>query len=128
MILFQRYFCAVSFAFFLLSPALVEATAGQSPPLVTIRFNQPRVYFDQQLYSAVSKAVAVKPDVTFDLVSLAPATGNAQTDKQWQAVAGHNTRAVIAVMNNIGVPADRIIVTGRSQSGLRYDETQVFIH
>ena len=109
-------------------PVLGMAEAERAQPLVTIRFNQPRVYFDQQLYSAIQKAVAIKPGVMFDVVSLAPASGNVTTDKQWQAVAGHNTRAVITVMNNIGVPSDRITVKGQSQQGLRYDETQVFVH
>lgn len=109
------------------APALGAAEAGAVPPLVTIRFNQPRVYFDQQLYGAIAKAVAVKPEVTFEVVSLAPVTGNAQTDQQWQAVAGHNTRAVIRVMNQIGVPSDRIRIRGQAQPGLRYDETWVFV-
>lgn len=123
-----RYFSAVIAGFLLIWPMAGTAESGTTPALVTIRFNQPRVYFDQQLYSAIAKAVAIKPEVMFDVVSLAPATGNATTDKQWQAVAGHNTRAVITVMNNIGVPADRITVKGQSQAGLRYDETQVFVH
>ncbi len=108
-------------------PAPSFAVAAGAQPLVTIRFNQPRVYFDQQLYSAIEKAVAVKPEVMFEVVSYAPVTGNAQTDKQWQAVAGRNTRSVIATMTQIGVPMERIRVTGVSQSGLRYDETQVFV-
>jgi hypothetical protein len=123
-----QYISAVVLGLVLLAPVVSVAQAPSAQPLVTIRFNQPRVYFDQQLYSAIAKAVAIKPDVTFDVVSFAPSTGNAQTDAQWQAVAGHNTRAVIAVMNNIGVPMDRITVTGQSQSGLRFDETRVFVH
>lgn len=111
----------------LMTPTIGAAEAERAQPLVTIRFNQPHVYFDQQLYGAVAKAVAIKPDVMFDIVSLAPVTGNTATDKQWQAVASHNTRAVIAVMNNIGVPTDRMNVTGQSQSGIRYDETQIFV-
>ncbi len=62
----QHNFRAALAAFLLLTPAVEAAESDQSPPLVTIRFNQPRVYFDQQLYSAISKAIAVKPEVTFD--------------------------------------------------------------
>ncbi len=124
---FYGYFCAVFLGLLLAMPLRAIAEAQPAQPLVTIRFNQPRVYFDQQLYSAISKAVAIKPEVMFDVVSLAPATGNAETDKQWQAVAGHNTRAVIAVMNNIGVPPERITVTGKTQQGLRYDQTELFV-
>lgn len=95
--------------------------------LVVVRFNQPQVYYDQQLYSAISKAVAIKPDLLFEVVSYAPATGNPTTDQQWQALAGSHTRGVIDTMVGMGVPMARITVTGQSRSGLRYDETHVFV-
>lgn len=123
----QQSFFALALAFVLFLPLHSMAQAPAIKPLVTIRFNQPRVYFDKQLYAAVSQAVAIKPDVTFDVVSLAPATGNPQIDAQWQQVASHNTQAVLAVMRNIGVPLNQIRVTGRSQGGLTHDETQVFV-
>lgn len=96
-------------------------------PLVIIRFNQPRVYYDQQLYNAVSKAVAAKPEVMFDIVSYAPETGNAQADASWQATASHNTRAVVANLQQMGVPMSRISVSGQRMAGIRYDETHVFV-
>lgn len=107
--------------------AHAQSAPDEVPALVTIRFNQPHVYFDQQLYGAIAKALAAKPDVTFEVVSCAPVTGNAQTDQQWQAQAGSNTRAVIAAMNAMGVPMNRISVLGQSMTGLRYDETRVFV-
>lgn len=123
----RQYFFALALALALFMPLHSLAQVQAPTPLVTIRFNQPRVYFDKQLYAAVSQAVAIKPDVTFDVVSLAPATGNPQIDAQWQQVASHNTQAVLAVMRNIGVPLNQIRVTGRSQAGLMNDETQLFV-
>ncbi len=120
----SRALVALTLAFPLVTPAAVDA--GQ--PLVIVRFNQPRVYFDQQLYSAISKAVAVKPGVMFDVVSYAPTTGDSSNDQKWQAIAGHNTKAVITAMTGMGVPMERINVTGESQAGLKYDETHVFVH
>ena len=123
----RQYFFALTLVLVLFLPVHSMAQSPTLKPLVTIRFNQPRVYFDKQLYAAVSQAVAIKPDVTFDVVSLAPATGNPQIDAQWQQVASHNTQAVLAVMRNIGVPLGQIRVTGRSQAGLVHDETQLFV-
>ncbi len=108
-------------------PSLSAAEATAAQPLVVIRFNQPHVYYDQQLYGAIAKALAAKPDVMFDLVSAAPSTGNAELDQKWQATAGHNTRAVLNSMAQMGVPMERINVIGQSEPGLRYDETQVFV-
>ena len=112
----------------LVSPSVGRAAVDGGEALVVVRFNQPRVYFDQQLYSAISKAVAIKPEVTFEVVSYAPATGNPQADQRWQSIAGRNTKTVIAAMTNMGVPMERISVSGESQAGLRYDETHVFVH
>lgn len=124
---YRQYFFALALALALFMPLCSLAQERPATPLVTIRFNQPRVYFDKQLYAAVSQAVAIKPEVTFDVVSLAPVTGNPQIDAQWQQVASHNTQAVLAVMRNIGVPLNQIRVTGRSQAGLTNDETQLFV-
>ncbi len=122
---FRSVLLAATLAFSAISPLV--AMAQETPPLVVIRFNQPHVYYDQSLYSAVAKALAVKPDVMFDVVSAAPSTGDSSTDKKWQAIAGHNTRAVINSMQQMGVPMERINVVGQSQPGLHYDETQVFV-
>lgn len=96
-------------------------------PLVVLRFNQPRVYYEQPLFQAIEKAVAVKPAVMFDIVSLAPSTGNATTDANWQATASRNTRMVVASMQQMGVPLSRMQITGRQQPGLNADEVQIFV-
>ena len=128
--IFRTFLLAAVLSATAVVPTIGRAEGGEAvsnQPLVTIRFNQPRVYFDQQLYSAISKAVAVKPEVMFDVVSIAPSVGNVATDQQWQAVASGNTRAVIASMNKMGVPMSRINVVGQTEAGLHYDETRVFV-
>lgn len=108
------------------APAIAQQM-GAVKPLVVIRFNQPRVYYDQQLYGAISQAVAIKPEVTFSVLAYAPATGDSDKDSQWQQAASGHTQQVVASMQQMGIPLDRIRVTGQSQPGLRYDETHVFV-
>ena len=108
--------------------AAAQGQPATPKPLVVIRFNQPHVYFDQQLYSAISQAVALKPGLMFDVVANAPATGNPSMDTQWIATASRNTQAVVASMQSMGVPLERMHVTGQTQPGLKWDETQVFVH
>lgn len=108
-------------------PAVAQISAQEARPLVVIRFNQARVYYDQQLYSAISQAVAAKPDVMFDVVSNAPTTGNQTIDAQWVATASRNTQAVVASMQKLGVPLSRMRITGQTQPDLRFDETQIFV-
>ena len=108
-------------------PAPAQSAGDASKALVIIRFNQARVYFDKQLFTAISKAVAIKPEVTFNIISYAPVTGDPQDDAKWQALASRDTQSVIASMQNMGIPVSRIQVTGQQEPGLKYDETHIFV-
>ncbi len=101
--------------------------ASAVEPLVVIRFNASDMYYALQLHDAISQAVAIKPGVRIDVVSVAPVTGDATKDKQWQSTAGKNTRGVIAAMKEMGVPAERISVKGEARTGLEADETRIYV-
>lgn len=101
------------------------APVPNSNALVTIRFNQPRVYYEQQLYGAVSQAVAIKPSVTFDVVSYAPAMAEGEPDSAWQAIASAHTQEVVASLERMGVPRSRLTISGRHVTGLQYDEVHI---
>jgi hypothetical protein len=101
--------------------------AQDREPLVVIRFNQQRVYYDQQLYNAIAKAVAIKPDLMIDLVSYAPQTSNGEANIAWQRAAGDHAQRVVASLVQMGVPQSRISVTGQQVAGITSDETHVFV-
>ncbi len=105
--------------------ALAEVPGAK--PLVVLRFNQERVYYEQPLFQAIAKAVAIKPEVMFDVVSLSPATGNAGTDSAWQSTASAHTQTVVASMQQMGVPMSRMNITGQKQTGLTADEVHIFV-
>lgn len=109
--------------------SITQAQSAQAAiePLVVIRFNQPNVYYAQQLHGAISKAVEAKSAVVFELVSYAPVTGIGENDAKWQSIAGRHTKAVVAAMMEMGVPAERISVRGESRNGIQYDETHLFV-
>ena len=107
--------------------APVLAAAQSAVPLVVVRFNQPRVYYEQQLYSALSKAVAVKPDLLLDVVAYAPQTGSPDIDKAWLAQSGNDAQKVVGSLNQMGVPASRINVISQAQPGLRFDEVHIYV-
>lgn len=106
---------------------LAAHAAHAAEPLVIIRFNQSRVYYDQQLYKAISQAVAIKPEVMIDVVSYAPETNNTTIDRQWQAAASAHTQQVVNTLQSIGVPLSRITVSGQRLAGIRSDETHIFV-
>lgn len=109
--------CAVSCA----APALARE------PLVIIRFNQPRVYYEQQLYQAMSKAVAIKPELMIDVVSFAPQASDSDANDAWQQAASKHTQQVVAALESMGVPRARIQVSGERLAGIRADETHIFV-
>lgn len=110
-------------------PAVPQAQTvpAQNRALVVLRFNQPHVYYEEPLYNAISQAVARKSSVMFDVVSYAPATGDADADGQWQVVASHNTQLVVASMQRMGIPMSRMRVSGQRQAGLSFDEVRIFV-
>lgn len=125
----SRFFTRQVFALIFLLALFFGASNGWAEaraPFMIIRFNQPRVYFDQPLYNAIARAVSIKPEVMFDLVANAPRTGNAELDNKWQAVSKNNLNAVVARLNAIGVPSSRLTLTTQTTEGLRYDEVQIF--
>ena len=104
------------------------AFAQSAPAFMIIRFNQPRMYFDQQMYGAVAKAVSIKPDVMFEMVAHSPATGNPERDAQWKLTSEQHLALVTSRMNAIGVPTSRIRTSVRPQSGLSADEVHLFAY
>jgi hypothetical protein len=121
--LVRRFGGALLAASLVVMPA-VAAYAAE--PLVTIRFNQPNIHFEQQVHGAISKAVAVKPQVTFEVVSQAPASANPAYASQAQQIASQNTRRVVEAMLAMGVPPGRIAVRGANTPGIPVDATQIF--
>ncbi|PZP86685.1 MAG: hypothetical protein DI582_01975 [Azospirillum brasilense] len=107
--------------------AISATPAFAREALVIIRFNQARVYYDNQLYQAISKAVAIKPDLMIDVVSYSPETNDTDTDEQWQQAASQHTQQVVSTLQKIGVPRSRISVSGERRAGIRTDETHIFV-
>lgn len=111
---------------------VAEAAAQQAShmdtPLVIVRFNQTRVYYQRPLYNAVSRALQAYPDVVFDIVSVVPVTGRSKTDEKWQAEAQGNTNAFVQEMQQMGVPANRIRVTYKESQAVESNEVHLFVN
>jgi hypothetical protein len=112
---------------FVVHEAVAQSVPAGNKPLVVLRFNQPNLSYDQQLYMAIEKAVAIKPSVMFDIVSVAPSTGNPKNDSAWQQVAGQHAQQVVNSLQNMGVPLSRMSISGQPQTGLTADEVWVYV-
>jgi hypothetical protein len=104
---------------------LPAMTWAESAPFIVLRFNQSRIYYEQPLYNAVAKAVAMKPEVMFDVVSFRPRSGDTALRKAWQQRAATNMQQVVATLNTMGVPSSRLSLRYAEQSDIRYDEVHI---
>jgi hypothetical protein len=110
-------------------PSLPSVLAvSMHTPLMIIRFNQQRVFYKKSLYTALSKAISVKPSVMFNLVSYVPRSGDAVRDERLLVEANAHLREVIGQMRQMGVPQSQISVNNELEAGLRHDEIHIFVH
>lgn len=86
-------------------PTVAEVFLKPEPvedkPLLIIRFNQPRVNFDNALSKAISTAEKIKPDMRYEVVSFVPERSNPATSRL-------NLQAVVGGMQRYGADVNRI--------------------
>lgn len=121
---------AVACAVMLSTAALPTVAAAQTyadTPLLVVRFNQDRVYYQQSLYSVISRAVQAKPSVMFNIITLIPQTGDSSFDKKSTVEAQTNTNTLVRDMVQMGVPQNRIRVSYQNGSNLQSSELHMFV-
>lgn len=114
------------------SPANPETAVAATPPgtvarqprrpLVTIRFNRPRVAYAAPLYRAIRLAVEKRPDVAFDVVGIAPTRGGGIDAESRKRLDG-----VLATLSAMGVPARRIRASAIESPTATTDEVRIFV-
>ena len=105
----------------------VPANAGgpvSGKPFVVIRFDNPDVDYEQQLYQAVSAALARRPNVAFDLVAAAPANGAAEATTEAARARADKVRQSLL---NMGLPADRITVSQVTDPNIQSNEVRIYV-
>lgn len=100
---------------------------SQPRPLMTIRFDKPDVNYQQPLYVAVNEAMGVYPDAQFELVAVAPGQGNAAKMAIENSRSRRNAEDVLRAMNQMGVPAEKVILSASSNPNSDTSEVQLYI-
>ncbi len=111
------------------APAGADARAGiaKRKPLVVIRFDQPDVEYEPALYKAVNAALERKPDVDFDVVAVAPATGDAAQAARAASESKQHADAVMRSLANMGLPASRITLSAITSATAATSEVHLYI-
>jgi hypothetical protein len=109
----------------------VAAPAGSGlasgRPFVVIRFDNPGVEYEQQLYEAVSAALTRAPDVAFDLVAVAPAMGTSEEITSNSEAARASSEKVMRSLLNMGLPADRVSVSQVTDPNVQSNEVRLYV-
>lgn len=105
-----------------------EALAAHADkPVMVIRFNQPRVNYEMQLYSILQKALDIKPEAKFEVVSLIPSIGSEAIDYENKVVASENGKQFLKTVDDIGLPRERIDLNYQGSTEVSSNELRVFI-
>ncbi len=102
----------------------LPASARNDRPLVLIRFDRPSVRFEKQLYQAIKTALDHRPNATFEVVSIAPAS--AAQSAMGLTTAQRNAESVVRSMTSMGLPPDRIQLM-TSAGAVNVNEVKVFV-
>ena len=101
--------------------------AGNTAPLVVIRFDRADVEYEQPLYTALSRTLERRPDARFDVVSVAPSSGNASDLRRSQNASRRNAEAVMSAITDMGLPANRITLSSTTSADVVANEVHIFV-
>ncbi len=113
-----------------IGPALAQnmaSAAAEKSPLLVIRFNQPHVYFEQSLKTAVQRAVEVKPDVRFRLVQMLPDASNEDAHEAAKRDGQKHLASVVTALRNLRIPNERMQIIRQERPDVATDEVHIFV-
>ena len=101
-------------------------TAGKRP-LIVIRFDRPKVAYQQALYNTVSKVLEQLPNATFDLVAVAPTSGGQARVSLNSNKARRHSENVLRSLIEMGLPPARVAVSARTVAQARSNEVHLYL-
>mgnify|MGYP003108911924 CR=1 FL=1 len=92
--------------------------------LVIIRFDRDDVAYENALYDAISRALQERPQSSFDVVSIAPLTGDLAGN---QARAARNAERVLRSLTDMGLPASRVALSSTANANVASNEVHIYL-
>ncbi|TAE34696.1 MAG: hypothetical protein EAY65_01790 [Alphaproteobacteria bacterium] len=121
--------CTLFMSILMVSPFHAHAASrkANSVPLIVITYNQPRIHYNKQLYQAMSRAVAIKPELMVTVASFIPKTSNSRYNEQMRHSSMRQRQQLIHDLRAIGIPKDRIHVTTEYVTDSKHHELYVYV-
>jgi uncharacterized protein YoaH (UPF0181 family) len=110
-----------------MSSLQTAAVDPASKLLAMIRFSQPYVNYEQQLYHSVEAALQARPQGSFTIVAVAPVRGEAAATATAASEAQRDADAVRRSLIQFGLPVDRISIASSSSDSAGSPEVHVYI-
>jgi outer membrane murein-binding lipoprotein Lpp len=113
-------------------PAAYPSPASQgalpSPrPLVKIKFDRPKVNYEQAVYNAVSEAQQKFPNARLEVIAVHPSQGNAAQVAIESTRARRNAELVLRSLTQMGVNVSDVALTTSESAEARSNEVHIFI-
>lgn len=96
-------------------------------PLVVIRFDRDQVPYQQALYNAVGRVLERRPDASFDLVAVAPASGGPARVALNSNKARRHAEEVLRSLTEMGLPPARVAVSSKTVTGASANEVHLYM-
>jgi hypothetical protein len=96
----------------------IVAVTGK--PSFAVKFAHENVDYGDGLRNAIDFALSSRPNAMFDVVAVTPATGSTEATQRYAS-------KVFSDIVGMGVPPDRIALSGRTTSSVTVPEVQVFV-
>jgi hypothetical protein len=109
------------------SARTVAALPSGSRPLVVVRFDRNNPNFEQALYTAVNRALELRPQATFDIVGVAASGGGGGGGAIATANVRRQAEQVMRSLIDMGMPTQRLRLSASSDSSLTANEVHVFV-
>lgn len=101
--------------------------AQSDVPLMVLRYNQPRIYYDKQLYNIIKKAVAIKPNLILSLVSFVPKARSESSQEGIDASAAKHLSQLVVDLRAMGIPQKSINITKDSAPDAQFHEIYIYV-
>ena len=108
-------------------PAATVGNLANRRPLVVIRFDRANVPYKEPLFSAMSEALARRPNAAFDVVSIVPQRGTPAQVALNANQARRNAEQVVQSLVEFGLPSDRISLNSTSSGQVANNEVHIYV-
>jgi hypothetical protein len=108
-------------------PSINDEANSLGQLLVLVRFNDPDVEYEQQLYQAVSSALDRKPDASFTIVAVSPKGNDPASYGSDVEKAQRKAEAVKSSLVQLGLQPGRISMSNISSEAAEVPEVHIYI-